>query len=348
MREKFTNLLTVVEAMPDDYKCDAFRHLISAIKGTDVIKALSSRIGITFSNLLTVVESMAAGEAKGDAFSDLVRAIKGTEMMREKFSNVLDVVEIMPDGHNKLGAFSDLVYAIKGTDVMREKCANLLTAMESIPDNEYKVDMFSDLISAIEGTNLMKEKFGDLLTVVETMPDDENKLIKIEMFTKLINTIAISFKKKFTIRELLLHQYFYQCCKVYPKNIILIGNFVFFLVNSRDYFNAKLSLPLMRSHLTIKKLVIIREEKTLLRLLYNFFPDPQVHNIRVNQNGPSGKKEIIVGVSSFVERGIAIGCRGEYIKAVNKLFEENVSFGENFGFQIIIKCEDIHSRGKIS
>ncbi|MBY9017457.1 MAG: hypothetical protein KGD66_01380 [Candidatus Lokiarchaeota archaeon] len=95
----------------------------------------------------------------------------------------------------------------------------------------------------------------------------------------------------------------------------------------------------MRRQLRVKKLLIIREEKTLLRLLYNFFPDPYVHDIRVHRNVYSGKIEIIVGFLSFVERGIAIGCRGEYIKAVNKLFEKNVSFGENKGFQVNIKCE---------
>ena len=149
----------------------------------------------------------------------------------------------------------------------------------------------------------------------------------------------LHIKKKYTNREILLHHYFYQCCKVYPKNIILICNFVFFFVDSRDYFNAKRSLSLMRRQLRGKKLLIIREEKTLLRLLYNFFPDPYVHDIRIHRNVYSGKKEIIVGFLSFVERGIAIGCRGEYIKAVNKLFEKNVSFGNYKGFPINIKCE---------
>jgi len=160
----------------------------------------------------------------------------------------------------------------------------------------------------------------------------------IDSTDSLLNQ-RLHIKKKYTNQELLLHHYFFQYCKVYPKNIILISNFVFFFVNSRDYFNAKISLPLMRRQLKVKKLLIIREEKTLLRLLYNFFPDPYVHDIQVHRNVYSGKKEIIVGFLSFVERGIAIGCRGEYIKAVNTLFEKNVSFGKNKGFQVNIKCE---------
>ncbi|MHA1670604.1 MAG: hypothetical protein ACTSV5_08490 [Promethearchaeota archaeon] len=160
----------------------------------------------------------------------------------------------------------------------------------------------------------------------------------IDTTDSLLNQ-RLHIKKKYTNREILLHHYFYQCCNIYPKNIILINNFVFFFVDSRHYFDAKHALPLMRRQLQVKKILIIREEKTLLRLLYNFFPDPYVHNIRVNRNVYSGKKEIIIDFLSFVERGIAIGCRGNYIKAVNSLFKKNISFGDNRGFPINIKCE---------
>jgi hypothetical protein len=160
----------------------------------------------------------------------------------------------------------------------------------------------------------------------------------IDSSDSLLNQV-LHIKKKYTNPELLLHHYFYQCCKVYPKNIILINNFVFFFVSSRDYFNAKISLPLMRRQIQNKKILIIRVERTFLRLLYNFFPDPYVHDIRVYRNVYSGKKDIIVGFLSFVERGIAIGCKGEYIKAVNKLFENYILFDNDDGFPINIKCE---------
>lgn len=162
----------------------------------------------------------------------------------------------------------------------------------------------------------------------------------IDSADSLLNQ-RLHIKKKYSNREILLHHYFFQCCKVYPKNIILIRNFVFFFVDSRDYFDAKNALPLMRRQLQAKKILIIREERTFLRLLYNFFPDPYVHDITVHRNVYSGKKEIIVGFLSFVERGIAIGCRGDYIKVVNKLFEKNISFENNKGFQVNIKCEVI-------
>ena len=129
---------------------------------------------------------------------------------------------------------------------------------------------------------------------------------KFYRFCRFIIKPEIIYKKKYSNREILLHHYFYQCCKVYPKNIIIIGNFIFFFVESRDYFNAKLALPLMRRQLQFRKILIIREEKTLLRLLYNFFPDPYVHDITVHRNVYSGKKDIIVGFLSFVESDIII------------------------------------------
>ncbi len=160
----------------------------------------------------------------------------------------------------------------------------------------------------------------------------------IDSTDSLLNQ-RLNIKKKYSNQEILLHHYFYQCCKVYPKNIILIRDFVFFFVNSRDYFKTKLSLPLMRRQIQNKKILIIRDESILLRLLYNFFPDPYVHDIRVYRNVYSGKKDIIVGFLSFVERGIAIGCKGEYIKAVNKLFENYIIINNDDGFPINIKCE---------
>ena len=149
----------------------------------------------------------------------------------------------------------------------------------------------------------------------------------------------LHIKRKYTNHEILLHHYFYGLCKVYPKNIININNFVFFFIESRHYFDVIDVLSLMRRQMHNKKLSIIRNEKTLLRLLYNFFPDPYVHDIRVYRNIYTGKKDVIVGFLSFVDRGIAIGCKGEYIKAVNFLFEKYVVFDNYDGFPLNIRCE---------
>ena len=151
----------------------------------------------------------------------------------------------------------------------------------------------------------------------------------------------LHIKKKYTNCEILLHHYFYRLCKIYPKNIIIINNFVFFFIENRHYFDVIDFLSLMRRQMLNKKLLIIRDEKTLLRLLYNFFPDPYVHDIRIYRNIYTGKKDIIVGFLSFVDRGIAIGCKGEYIKAVNLLFKKHVVFDNDDGFPLNIKCEVI-------
>jgi hypothetical protein len=151
----------------------------------------------------------------------------------------------------------------------------------------------------------------------------------------------LSIKKRYTNREILLHHYFYEWCKVYPKNIIIINNFIFFFIENQHYFNAKDFLLLMRRQMQNRKLLIIRDENRFIRLLYNFFPDPYVHDIRVYRNIYAGRIDIVVGFLSFVDRGIAIGCKGEYIKAVNVLFKKYVIFDKDDGFRVNIKCEVI-------
>ncbi|MFW9952397.1 MAG: hypothetical protein ACFFKA_19945 [Candidatus Thorarchaeota archaeon] len=91
-----------------------------------------------------------------------------------------------------------------------------------------------------------------------------------------------------------------------------------------------------------KRVVIIRAEDTLIKLLFAFFPDPYIHDLRIERNLNTGKTEIAVGFLSFIERGIAIGCNGDYIKAINFIFENYVRCEENNGFPILIKCEVIN------
>jgi len=133
---------------------------------------------------------------------------------------------------------------------------------------------------------------------------------------------------KFTNFEIKLYKYFLKKTHIYPQNVININNFVFFFVNNEDYFFAKNYLKIIRKEL-IKKALIIRAENTLITLLYSLFPDLYIHDIRIEWNVYSGKREISVNFLSFKERGIAIGCNGDYIKTVNYLFEKNVIFQYN-------------------
>jgi hypothetical protein len=59
----------------------------------------------------------------------------------------------------------------------------------------------------------------------------------------------------------------------------------------------------------------------------------------MEKNVYGGKIEITICFLSFFERGIAIGCRGEYIKVVNELLDDNVEYDGYRGFQICIKCK---------
>jgi hypothetical protein len=149
----------------------------------------------------------------------------------------------------------------------------------------------------------------------------------------------LTIKKKFSNEELLLFHFFHEITNVFPQNLIVIKDFVFFFLKNENYFNAKLKLPYLRKKFQHRKIVIVREEDILVNLIYGFFPDPYIHTVRIERNVYAGKRDVIVGFLSYEERGIAIGCNGDYIKAVNKIFKDYVLFAENNGFQIRIKCE---------
>ncbi len=154
----------------------------------------------------------------------------------------------------------------------------------------------------------------------------------------LIYYQIIHFRKRFFNKELLLFKYFHERTKVYPQNVIIIGKFVFFFVRNEYYFKANKNLKYIRRQFQDKKLIIIRAENTLIKLLIGFFPDLYIHNIAIEMNVFTGKKYIVVGVLSYRERAIAIGCNGDYIKAVNRLLESFVIF-ENNGTPIKIVCK---------
>jgi len=108
-------------------------------------------------------------------------------------------------------------------------------------------------------------------------------------------------------------------------------------VKNQDYFKAKLHLGSFRRNLG-SKVLIIRAEKTLIRLLFGFFPDLYIHDIVSRINKYTGTINVTIYFISFEERGIAIGRNGEYIKAVNNIFEKYITFEKDID-SIKIKCE---------
>lgn len=152
----------------------------------------------------------------------------------------------------------------------------------------------------------------------------------------------LKIKKKYTNTELKLYQYFYEKTKkIYPENVIVINNFIFFFVANEYYFKVKLFLYSLRKELN-KKVLIIRAENTLINLLFGFFPDIYIHDVKLKIDKDTGLKHILVYFLSFEERAIAIGCNGEYIKAVNYIFDNYVIF-KNYDHPIRIKCKLISS-----
>lgn len=152
----------------------------------------------------------------------------------------------------------------------------------------------------------------------------------------------LSVIKKFSNNELLLFHFFYDSTKIFPRNVIIVKDIVFFFLDNENYFEAKLKLPYLRKKFQNRRIVLVREEGVLVNLVFGFFPDPYIHRIRIERNANNGQIIIIVGFLSYEERGIAVGCNGDYIKAINRIFENKVKFVDYRGFQIKIKCEVVN------
>ncbi len=149
----------------------------------------------------------------------------------------------------------------------------------------------------------------------------------------------LTIKKKFSNEELLLFHFFHEITKVFPQNVIVVNEFVFFFLKNENYFSAKSKLPYLRKKFQHRKIMIVREEDVLVNLVYGFFPDPYIHTVIIERNNYTGKMYVMVGFLSYEERGIAVGCNGNYIKAVNEIFERCVIFVNNTRFQVRIKCD---------
>jgi len=156
----------------------------------------------------------------------------------------------------------------------------------------------------------------------------------------LIYYQQIRLRRFYSNQEIKLYQYFSEKTEVKPKIVILIDNYIYFFVDNKKYFKAKTKINGIRRQLASKKILIIRAENTLIRLLFSLFQDLYIHDIKIEMNIFTGKKEISVCFLSYKDRGVAIGRNGGYIKAVNKLFEKFVIFEHN-RIPIKIRCEVI-------
>ena len=137
-------------------------------------------------------------------------------------------------------------------------------------------------------------------------------------FSRIIN-----IKKKFLNQELKFLKLFLETTNIFPVSVILIDNFVFFFVKSGDYFTAKSHLNKLRHIIKSRKISVIRAETTLIKLIFSFFDDIYIHNVRTNENSKGEIVEVLF--LSNKDRAIAVGKEGKYIKTVNYLFKNYIS-----------------------
>jgi len=148
-----------------------------------------------------------------------------------------------------------------------------------------------------------------------------------------------AFVRKYSNDELKLNKYFYNKTNgIFPECIVVIDKFIFFFVRKDRYFTSKTYLDSIRREISPKKVLIIRAEQVLINLLFSFFPDLYIHDIKIEVDDTTGKREISLYFLTYKDRGIAIGRRGEYIKTVNKLCQKYV-FLERKITPLEMKCK---------
>lgn len=157
-------------------------------------------------------------------------------------------------------------------------------------------------------------------------------------------TQKVKIKKKFFKDEIFLYHFFKNITKIYPDNVIFISPYIFFFVKSEDYFKAKRLLKTIRTKLLNKKVMIIKSESTLIRLLFSLFPDTYIHDVIVNRINEKNTRTITIIFYFYEDRGIAIGRSGNYIKIINRIFEEYILL-ENSNGSLEIKCDIINPKG---
>jgi predicted RNA-binding protein YlqC (UPF0109 family) len=147
----------------------------------------------------------------------------------------------------------------------------------------------------------------------------------------------ITFMKRFSNLEIKLCRYFYDKTEIFPENVIILDNIIFFLVKSQHFFSASKYVSDIRKEIPNKKLLIIRKEESLILQIFSLFPDLYIHDVQI-KSIEAKKFTVSVYILTFKDRGIAIGRRGEYIKAVNELFKRWIKIN-NCNKNCEIECQ---------
>lgn len=152
------------------------------------------------------------------------------------------------------------------------------------------------------------------------------------MIVDLFYSMELNIKKIFSNLELDLFRLFHKKIRIYPVTIIVQRGFLFFFVKNEDYFKAKSRLKYVRNYLPDKKILVIRLEKTIAKMVFGFFPDVYIHNLNLGIDKNTGDIIVTVILLTDLDRLIAIGAKGNYIKAVNEIFDLYI-------YPVKIRCE---------
>lgn len=147
-------------------------------------------------------------------------------------------------------------------------------------------------------------------------------------------------KCKFNNQELQHYNYFNELTKkdsLILNNVIIKNGFVFFFINSRDYFKAKKYLSILRKRLK-RKVIIVRNEQNFIRMLFSFFPDTYIHDIIFSLDEEKKQLNIELFFLTGEEYGIASGTSGLYVQVVNLIFNRSIK-NPNFKFSVNIQCK---------
>jgi len=150
-----------------------------------------------------------------------------------------------------------------------------------------------------------------------------NSLVDYLYFSQIVN-----IKKKFFNTELKFFKFFFEITKIVPVFVIIRNQFVFYFVKPRDFFMAKFFLRKLRYKLNGKKISIIRAETTLIRLVFSFFDDVYIHNVKLIERTNGTLIDVIFLFDK--DRAVAVGNEGGYIKAVNYIFRNYICFDSPF------------------
>ena len=149
----------------------------------------------------------------------------------------------------------------------------------------------------------------------------------------------LSFVRKYSNFELKLSKYFFNKTNgIFPEFIVVIDKFIFFFVKKDRYFTSKIYLDSIRREISPRKVLIIRAENVFINLLFSFFPDLYIHDIKIEVDDKTGEREVTLYFLNYKDRGIAIGRKGEYIKCLNDLCQRYIIL-ENKITPLELKCK---------